>query len=83
MEDNKVTILKNIAASDLNESTKDEAIKSFLAKPEGDEVGMLDRFFGKNHPDIYIGLMVIILLTISGMLITCTFRDDKELVKAM
>jgi len=81
-ENSKVTLLKDIAASDLNENSKDEAIKQFLVK-DGDENGMLDKFFGKNHPEIYIGLIIVVLLAISGMLVTCIFRDDKEFVRAI
>ena len=58
-EKSNITLLKDIAASDLNENSKDEAIKKFLEGSKGDESGMLDKFFGKNHPEIYIGLIIV------------------------
>ena len=82
-KDNNIQALKDIAASDLNESTKNIALQKFVNGAKGDEKGMFDKVFGERHPDLYIAGLIAVCLLIIGGLCSYLFRSDVSAVKEL
>ncbi len=78
-----VSVIKEVAKSDLNEPIKDMMLKDTLNKCNGDESGVLDKIFGKRHPDLYITCLVAICILIIGGLCSYLFRKDVTAVKEL
>lgn len=82
IKNNDVLLIKNIATSDLNETAKDEAMKRLMNHNE-EEDGLMDKIFGKKHPDIYVTMIICLVLAIVGIVCTIAFKNNVDFVKYM
>ena len=79
---NNTSLIKNVVQSaDLNDNDKDELLNT-LASIQGDKC-MMDRIFGREHPEKYIAFVVMVMLLICGGICTVLFKNDSEFVKGI
>lgn len=81
-EKNVANLVCEVGNSNLNKDIQENLIGSLLNsnRPEGEDA-TLDKFFGKRNAQIYISLIMSIILLAVVLVLTCIFREDKELVK--
>lgn len=78
--ENNIKVLKDIAASDLNEDIKDEAIKKLVSNSEESE-GVMDKIFGKKNPQMYVTLLMSLIVLVIVAVFTMVFRNNLDFVK--
>ena len=78
---NETELIKSIVKSeDINDNIKDEALERVI---KTEEDGVMDKIFGKKHPQAYIALVVIIILVLMTGFLTTVYKSDLQFVKGM
>lgn len=79
-----VNMINEVSSSNLNADIKDQIIGQVIdSSNSGGDDGMLDKIFGKRHPDLYIALMIGVFILIIGCVCSWFFRSDVETVKEL
>ena len=82
-DDDKISLLSELPSSNLNEDTKKQLIGDMINDKPGGDDSMMDKVFGKKHPDLFIALTIGVLILVVGCVCTYFFKSDVNTVKEL
>lgn len=78
-----VEMINELSSSNLDPNIKNELINTMINNNPEENEGMLDKIFGKRHPDLYIAWFIALCILLIGGLCSYLFRSNVAAVKEL